>query len=115
MLVKLDDNTISNAVQDGHFATVADSPHYAVTMGAELVYQARTVVLLANGERKTAAVTRSLLDDVTPAVPISYGQAYAAKGGTLIYVVDAVAGRDLADNKKALRTKGIVLKDMTKK
>jgi glucosamine-6-phosphate deaminase len=115
MLVKLDDNTIANAVQDGHFTTVADSPHYAVTMGAELVYQARTVVLMANGERKTAAVTRSLLDDVTSDVPISYGQTYAAKGGSLIYILDAVAGRDLTANKKALQTKGIAFKDMTKK
>jgi glucosamine-6-phosphate deaminase len=79
-----------------------------------LVYGARKVVLLANGERKTAAVTRSLLGDVTPEVPISYGQTYASKGGNLVYVVDAVAGRDLKSHKDQLHARGIELKDMTK-
>jgi len=114
LLVKLDDDTIANAVKDGHFASVAQSPRFAVSMGAELVYGARKVVLLANGERKTAAVTRSLLGDVTPEVPISYGQTYASKGGNLVYVVDAVAGRDLKSHKDQLHARGIELKDMTK-
>ncbi|HQI24224.1 MAG TPA: 6-phosphogluconolactonase, partial [Smithella sp.] len=48
LLVKLDDNTIANAVADGHFKTKADSPQYAISMGAELVYKAKTVVLVAN-------------------------------------------------------------------
>jgi len=52
LLVKLDDNTISNAVADGHFMSKKEAPHYAISMGAELVYQAKTVLLLANGERK---------------------------------------------------------------
>ncbi len=47
MLVKLDDNTINNAVKDGHFCSVGDSPCYAITMGAELVYKAKNVVLLS--------------------------------------------------------------------
>lgn len=115
MLVKLDDNTIANAVKDGHFATVGDSPNYAVSMGAELVYQAKTVLLLANGERKTVSVTQSLLGDVTPEIPISYGQAYAEKGGNLIYVIDRVAGRELLANQNRLKSKGVVLKDLTKK
>ncbi len=112
MLVKLDDNTIANAVKDGHFATAADSPNYAVSMGAELVYQARTVLLLANGERKVASVTQSLLGDVTPEVPISYGQTYAKKGGNLIYVIDRIAARELLVNSRHLKHKGIVLKNL---
>jgi glucosamine-6-phosphate deaminase len=115
MLVKLDDNTIANAVKDGHFATVGDSPNYAVSMGAELVYQAKTVLLLANGERKTASVTQSLLGDVTPEIPISYGQTYAEKGGNLIYVIDRVAGRELLANQNRLKNRGVVLKNLTKK
>jgi glucosamine-6-phosphate deaminase len=114
MLVKLDDNTIGNAVQDGHFPSVADSPHYAISMGAELVYRAGTVLLLASGERKVESVTRSLLGPATPEIPISYGQKYAAGGGNLIYVVDAVAGRDLLARKKELTVKGIKLKDLTR-
>ena len=65
MLVKLDDNTVANAVADGHFASEKDCPRYAVTMGAELVYQAKVVVLLASGKRKVSSVAESLLDDPT--------------------------------------------------
>ncbi|MCX5833121.1 MAG: 6-phosphogluconolactonase [Deltaproteobacteria bacterium] len=114
MLIKLDDDTIANAVKDGHFSTAGDSPNYAVSMGAELVYQAGTVLLLANGERKVASIARSLLDGVTPEIPISYGQAYAEKGGDLIYVIDRIAGRELLANNKGLKEKGIVLKNLTK-
>jgi glucosamine-6-phosphate deaminase len=112
LLVKLDDNTIANAVADGHFKTKADSPQYAVSMGAELVYQARTVLLLANGKRKTESVTRSLLGEVTPEIPISYGQIYARQGGELIYVLDRVAAEGLLANPKEVKDRGIVLKNM---
>lgn len=113
MLVKLDDNTIANAVKDGHFAAAGDSPNYAITMGAELVYQARTVLLLANGERKTAPVAQSLLGEVTPEIPISYGRKYAEKGGNLIYVIDRIAAKELLAHRKELKNKGIDLKDLT--
>lgn len=112
MLVKLDDNTVSNAVADGHFATKKDSPNYAISMGAELVYQAKTVLLLANGERKVEPVTQSLLGDPTPEIPISYGQTYAKKGGELIYVLDRVAAKDLLANKKALAAKGMKIREI---
>ncbi len=113
MLVKLDDNTIKNSVTDGHFPSVKDCPNYAISMGAELVYQARNIVLLANGERKIESITRSLLGEVTPEVPISYGQKYADNGCTLIYVLDKIAGRDLLANKGALKAKKIALEDWT--
>lgn len=112
MLVKLDDNTIANAVEDGHFTRKSDSPQYAVSMGAKLVYQAKTVVLLAYGPRKTESVTRSLLGDVTPEIPISYGQQYASEGGELIYVLDRVAAEGLLVNPKELKARGLVLKNM---
>ena len=113
MLIKLDDNTVKNSITDGHFISKKDYPNYAISMGAELVYQARNVVLLANGERKVEPVTRSLLGDVTPEVPISYGQKYALNGGNLIYVLDKIAGRNLIDNKSNLKKMNIVLKDLT--
>jgi len=102
-------------VKDGHFAAAADSPNYAVTMGAELVYRAKTVLLLANGERKIEPVTRSLLGGVTPEVPISYGQVYAEKGGNLIYVIDRIAARDLLAESRQLNHRGIVLKNLVKR
>jgi len=113
MLVKLDADTIKNSVIDGHFPSVKDCPNYAISMGAELVYQARNVVLLANGERKIESVTRSLLGEVNPDVPISYGQTYSANDGNLIYVLDKIAARDLIANKAALKARKIVLEDRT--
>lgn len=95
LLVKLDENTVGNAVADGHFPSKKEAPRYAISMGAELVYQARTVVLLANGERKVVPVAESLLGGVTPEVPISYGQVYAQRGGNLVYVIDQIAAREL--------------------
>lgn len=112
LLVKLDDSTVENAVIDGHFTTKDESPLYAVSMGAELVYKAKTVILLANGERKVEAVTVSLLGDPTPDVPISYGQIYSQNGGNLIYILDKIAGRELLANKEVLKQKGIEIKNL---
>ena len=111
MLVRLDDNTVCNAVAAGHFCSEKESPRYAVTMGAELIYRAKTVVLLANGKRKIDPVAESLLGEPTPNVPISYGQKYSETGGNLIYVVDEIVGRKLLDNKKLLRQKKIKIQD----
>lgn len=110
LLVKLDENTVSNAVADGHFPTKKETPRYAVSMGAELVYQAKTVVLLASGERKVGPVAESLLGEVTPDVPISYGQVYAERGGNLIYVMDQIAARELLAHQDALKEKKVEIK-----
>lgn len=107
LLVKLDDNTVTNAVIDGHFQAREDSPHYATSMGAELVYEARTVVLVASGERKAGPVARSLIEDPTPDVPISYGQTYARNGGNLIYVLDKAAAQGLPGHEDALARRGV--------
>jgi len=112
LLVKLDDNTVKNAVTDGHFATKDESPNYAISMGAELVYKAKAVLLLANGERKAESVTKSLLNDPTPDIPISYGQIYSKNGGNLTYVLDKIAGRELLANKEVLKKKGIEIKEL---
>lgn len=113
MLVKLDDNTINNAVTDGHFSSIANSPGYAISMGAELVYQAKNVVLLANGERKIESVTRSLLGDVNPEIPISYGQKYIEEEGNLIYVLDKIAGSILLAKRDILKDKKINIENLT--
>jgi len=110
LLVKLDENTVANAVADGHFTSKKEAPHYAISMGAELVYQAETVILLANGERKVIPVAESLLGEVTPDVPISYGQMYAKRGGNLVYVLDKVAARGLLTRKDLVKEKKIEIK-----
>ncbi len=107
LLVKLDDNTVENAVTDGHFVKKEDSPLYAISMGAELIYKAKTIILLANGARKKGPIAESLLNDPTPDVPISYGQIFSKKGGNLIYVIDKVAGEELLAKKDVLEQKGI--------
>jgi len=107
LLVKLDENTVENAVKDGHFFSKEESPWYAISMGAELVYKAKTVILLAIGERKVKSITKSLLNNPSPQIPISYGQIYSEKGGNLIYIIDKIAGRELLSNKNILKQKGI--------
>lgn len=111
LIVKLDDNTIRNAVADGHFPSAADSPRFAVSMGAELVFEAANVLLLASGERKRGPVARSLLSPPGEELPISYGQLYAKRGGNLTYVVDRVAAADLLSARGELEARGIVLED----
>ncbi|MEA5076418.1 MAG: glucosamine-6-phosphate deaminase [Coriobacteriia bacterium] len=112
LLVRLDDNTVENAVADGHFASIEDSPRYAISMGAELVYKARTVVLVDNGTRKTGPVAESVLGEVTCDVPISYGQTYAAEGGKLVYVLDADAAAELLERRAEVEAKGFELVDL---
>ena len=113
LLIKLDDNTVLNAVGDGHFRSKKESPRYAISMGAELIYQARTVVLLASGKRKIEPIAESLLGDLTPNIPISYAQKYAEKGGNMVYVVDKIVGRQLISNKKALGRKKTKIQDLS--
>ncbi|MBN1664213.1 MAG: 6-phosphogluconolactonase [Deltaproteobacteria bacterium] len=112
LLVKLDDSTVENAVKDGHFAGRKDSPSYAISMGAELVYKARTVILLANGPRKTEPIAESILNDPTPLVPISYGKLYASEGGQMIYVLDKAAAQKILQNTKAVKKLGIEIENL---
>lgn len=114
LLVKLDDNTVENAVRDGHFASREESPWYAVSMGAELVYQAKTVVLLANGSRKAESVAASLLNDPTPSIPISYGQIFANTGGNMIYVIDKAAAEYVLENVNDITDRRIEIEDISK-
>lgn len=112
LLVRLDDSTVSNAVTDGHFCSTDACPRYAISMGAELVYEASTVVLVANGPRKTGPVAESILGDVTCDVPISYGQRYAANGGNMIFVLDEAAAADLLARRDDVEAKGYELIDV---
>ncbi len=112
LLVKLDDNTVANAVKDGHFPSKEKSPGYAISMGAELVYKARKIVLLANGKRKTGPVAESILGAVTCDVPISYSQKHAAGGGAMIYVLDQDAAAEVLAREGEVQRKGYSIIDM---
>jgi glucosamine-6-phosphate deaminase len=113
LLVKLDENTVENAVVDGHFQSREQSPWYALSMGVELVYRAKTVLLLANGNRKVEPVAESLLSDPTPLVPISYGQIFSKRGGNMIYVVDKEAGKKVLENASKVIDRGIAIEDIS--
>ncbi len=106
MLVKLDDDTVKNAVLDGHFESSSECPRYAISMGAQLVFEARTVVLLANGERKTGPVAESVLGGVTCDVPTSYGQKVVERGDTLVYVLDEAAAKQLLGRRAEVEARG---------
>ena len=111
LLVKLDDNTVKNAVEDGHFAKLEDSPWYAISMGAEQVYKAKSVLLVANGKRKTDPITEAILGPVTSEVPISYGQKFHKNGGNMIYVIDEVAATKILAQKSEVEAKGYSIID----
>jgi glucosamine-6-phosphate deaminase len=113
LLVRLDENTVENAVKDGHFTSTQESPWYAISMGAELVYRANTVLLLANGDRKVEPVADSLLNDPTALVPISYGQIFSQKGGRMIYVIDRAAAGGVLNNRERISMRGIELEEMS--
>jgi len=114
LLVELDESTIHNAVVDGHFPSPEEMPRYALSMSVDLVFKARQVVLLANGKRKTEAITRAVLGEPTPQVPVSYAQLYARRGGDITFVLDEVAAAGILGERKALRRKGITLVDRRK-
>jgi len=113
LLVKLDENTVENAVKDGHFSSKDQSPWYAISMGVELVYNAKTVLLLANGERKVDPLAESLLHDSTPLVPISYGQIFSQQGGTMIYVIDKAAAKKILENASKINQRGIEIENIS--
>ena len=115
LLVKLDDSTVGNAVRDGHFASIEESPGYAISMGAELVYEASTIVLLANGSRKTGPVAESVFGPVTCEVPISYGQKYVADGGDLYYVLDETAALEVLTRRAEAEARGCEIVDLRDK
>jgi len=113
LLVKLDENTVANAVKDGHFSSQEQSPWYAISMGVELVYNAKTVLLLANGERKADPVAESLLNDPTPFVPISYGQTFSKQGGNVIYVIDKAAAKKVLESANKINQRGIEIENIS--
>lgn len=113
LLVRLDDNTVANAVTDCHFARTEDSPCYAISMGAELVYQAKCVVLLASGKRKAEPIAASLAEDPTAAIPISYGQTYAGRGGEMLYVIDREAATGVLARRTEIEARGILIEDLS--
>jgi glucosamine-6-phosphate deaminase len=112
LLVELDRVTREHAVADGYFKSLDDCPRHALTMSLRLVFEARDVIVLANGSRKTNAITRALLSDPSPAMPMSYAQLYAAGGGRVTFVLDEIAAAGLLGAPEETSRRGIQLDDL---
>ena len=67
---------------------------------------------MANGRRKTGPVTESVLGEITPDVPISYGQKYVAEGGNLTYVLDEDAAEGILARRDDAEAKGYDVVDL---
>lgn len=117
LLVKLDENTVQNAVTDGHFSSIEESPRYAVSMGAGFVFNPNynsEVLLLAYGARKIGPLSEALLENVTSEVPISGCQEFA-KYGKVIWIIDEIAAQGFLNKKteeESLKNKGIQIVDI---
>ena len=53
------------------FASEADVPRYALTMGMAAILQARSVVVVVSGDDKADIVYKSFFGPITPRVPAS--------------------------------------------
>ncbi len=113
LLVRLDENTIENAIADGHFADRESSPRFAISMSAGLVYRAKKVLMVANGPRKSEPVAHSLLTEPDPAVPISRGWESVRAGRDVVYVLDLAAAAGLLDRIDEVRDRGVEVEDIS--
>ncbi len=113
LLVRLDENTIENAIADGHFTDRESSPRFAISMSAGLVYRAKKVLMIANGPRKSEPVARSLLIEPDPAVPISYSWRAVREGRDVIYVLDLPAAAEVLKQAEAIRKRGVEIEDIS--
>jgi glucosamine-6-phosphate deaminase len=113
LLVRLDENTIENAIADGHFADRESSPRFAISMSAGLVYRAKKVLMVANGPRKSEPVACSLLMEPGPAVPISLGWNSVREGRDVVYVLDRAAAAGLLDRIDEVRDRGVEVEDIS--
>lgn len=68
-LVTLTESTIKANAR--FFATEAEVPTQALSMGIGQILRAKKIILLANGENKAEILERALFGDVTPYVPAS--------------------------------------------
>lgn len=66
-------------------------PTHAITMGIKTIMHAREILLLASGEEKAGALSRSLKGPVTPETPASILQLHP----NLIVIADSLAAKQL--------------------
>ena len=89
-LVDLHPTTLADAAKD--FGDEDLVPRRALTMGVASILAARSIMVLAFGERKAPAVARSLLGPITAEVPGSLLQAAAGK---VTWLLDRAAASEI--------------------
>ena len=53
------------------FSSLAQVPRFAISMGIKTIMQARSIVILVNGEDKAEVLDRALWGDISPEIPAS--------------------------------------------
>jgi glucosamine-6-phosphate deaminase len=89
-LVELHPTTITDAAKD--FGGEESVPRRALTMGVASILAARSIVVLAFGERKAPAVARSLLGPITAEVP---GSLLQTVPGKVTWLIDRAAASEI--------------------
>jgi glucosamine-6-phosphate deaminase len=89
-LVDLHPTTIADAAKD--FGGEENVPRRALTMGVATILAARSILVLAFGERKAPAVARSLKGPITAEVPGSLLQTVADK---VTWIIDEAASSEI--------------------
>jgi len=88
-VVRLDERSRQQQVNDGCFASLAEVPTTAVTLTLPTLLSARYLVCVVPGERKRAAVAAALTGPIGPACPASYLRTHPAAA---LYLDTAAAG-----------------------
>jgi len=89
-LVDLHPMTISDAAKD--FDGEESVPRHALTMGVATILAARSILVLAFGERKAPAVARSLLGPITAEVP---GSLLHTVSNKVTWLIDQAAASEI--------------------
>lgn len=68
-IVKLKEETIKS--NSRFFNSEKEVPHYAISMGIKNIMQSKSIILLANGEEKAEAISKTVNGKLCPEVPAS--------------------------------------------
>ena len=88
-LVKLAESTIKD--NSRFFEKEEDVPRFAITMGAQTIFEAKRILLLASGENKAEAVAKFIEGPITPQITASILQ----KHPDVIVILDEAAALKL--------------------
>ncbi len=92
-LINLENSTrLANSFE---FATIAEVPRLAITMGISTILKARKIILLAWGPAKAPVVQKAVEEPMTELIPASLLQQHS----DCLFVLDEAAAADLTRNK----------------